>query len=177
MRQDELVRVFQMIDIDYPNNPIAKDQEERKQFVARWLQRLGQYDAKQVYAAYETHVSRSPTFAPNWQHLAEIIVESSQNMQSAHEAWGVVLQAVKSFGHTMPKEAERFCGPDIWRVVNQMTWGYFCEMETAKESTYFAQFRDAYNSTTRNEYERARLPQAVREALESGQLKLEAPHG
>lgn len=169
MEQSDLARLFKMIDIDYPNNTIAKDPSQSEMTMTRWLQKLGKYEARSVYAAYEVHVTRSPVFAPNWQNLEQILSEYQNTQIPPEEAWGLIQNAVHSYGHTEPREAEKELGKDLWRIVDRFGWSYFCMMPIDEESTYFAQFRNAYSEDCRKTKEQARISPSIA-ALLTGKI-------
>lgn len=165
MTQPELMKLLKMIDIDYPSNKLAQDKELQDMTVARWMQKLEQYDAMIVYAAYETHVTRSPSFAPNWQHLTQIIADAIVTDRiPAEQAWGKIQAAIRKYGHTMKDEAKQALG-EVWDIVDRFGWEYFCQMPIEESSTYFAQFRNAYDADGRKITEMARLSPAVKQIL------------
>lgn len=171
MTQPELMKLFKMIDIDYPANKLGQDKELQDMTVARWLQKLGQYDAVRVYAAYEAHVKRSPTFAPNWQHLVAILDEYTTQSESAESAWGRLQQAVRKYGHTEKQQAA-LAIPDIWPLVDRWGWDHWCQMAVEDAAVYYSQFRNAYEVDSKRTTERARLSPGVVAALD-GMKRLE----
>lgn len=166
MNQNEMIRLFSTIDIDYPSNQIAKDSRDRAIFAARWMQKLQSFDAKTVYAAYEVFVNRSPKFAPGWQDLVQIISESmSGSTVTPEEAWGRIKLAVRRHGWTEEDKALDFLGTDISEVVKRFGWDYFCQMPVSDESTYYSQFRNAYQTESKRKTETAVLPDKVKDLL------------
>jgi len=155
-----------MIDVDYPNNPIARSEEEKKLFATRWMQRLGDYDTNSVYAAYELHLARSPKFAPGWQDIVQIMSEIKCGLvESADEAWARAMKAIHLYGWYKTRESIAYMGERVWSAVQVIGWEALCLMTLEQKPFIFAQFRDAYNNQVRRERERAMLPQSVTEML------------
>jgi len=96
---------------------------------------------------------------------SRIAVATMQVSQTADEAWGKIMKAVRMYGWCNPKGAEAFLGAFTWGVVTGFEWRYFCELDMDKESTYFAQFRTAYNTQIAREKEKLQIPQHVQELL------------
>lgn len=166
MNQNEMVKLFSMVDIDYPSNQIAKDPKDRTIFVARWMQKLESFDSKTVYAAYEVFVNRSPKFAPGWQDLIQIISESMCGTNVApEEAWGKIKKAVRRYGWTEEDKALEYLGENIGEVVKRFGWDYFCQMPITDESTYYSQFRNAYQIESRRKVEVIMIPEKVKSIL------------
>lgn len=160
MEQIDIIKLFRIIDIDYPSNQIAKDPDDRAIFVARWMQRLGSQDRNAVFAAYEIFTTRSPRFAPSWQDIVQIIGEmTTSGGISADEAWGKILEAVKRFGREGWR-AKEFLGPDIWTIVDRFKYQTYCDMDEG-DGRAFSQFRDAYNIYKKRAAEMAVLPAGV----------------
>lgn len=162
MTSQDLIRLFNMIDVDYPNNPIARSPEEKKLFATRWMQRLGDYETMSVYAAYEMHLARSPKFAPGWQDIVRIISEiSSGAVESADEAWAKVMKSMHLYGWWKTAESIAFIGERAWAAVQVVGWESLNTMTMEQKPFIFAQFRDAYNNRIRREAEQAMLPKSV----------------
>lgn len=166
MTSQDLIRLFSMIDVDYPNNPIARSEEEKRLFFARWLQRLGDYDTRSVYAAYELHLARSPKFAPGWQDIIRIIAEIKCGvMESTDEVWARVMKAIHLHGWWRTAESIAYMGERAWAAVQVVGWEALNLMTLEQKPFIFAQFRDAYNNQVRRETEQAMLPRSVSNLL------------
>lgn len=98
-------------------------------------------------------------YPPTVAGIRELVMPN--NAMQPEEAWGKIQEAALRYGHTQPKEAEMFLGSRIWTIVNRFGWQYFCMMPIDEESTYYAQFRNAYNDEQRKTTEQARLSPSV----------------
>jgi hypothetical protein len=162
VNQAEISKLFSMIDIDYPSNKIGRDESNQDLVMARWLQKLGGFDSRTVYSAYEAYVAKNARFAPGWQDLTQIIAENmTGSMMPAEEAWGKIQTAIRRFGYTEEDKARAWLGEQIWTVVSRFGWRYFCQMPIESEATYFAQFRNSYDMERRRAAEQIQLSPGV----------------
>ena len=131
-----------------------------------WFQLLQDLPYQQVQAATAAWLTGNkypPTIADLRETVLARPVEAS--MDTAEEAWGKVQVAVRRHGWTEEERAKAALGDLIWKTVGSFGWRYWCQMPVEDESTYFAQFRNAYNVNRKREIEKAQIPSVLLEKL------------
>lgn len=130
-----------------------------------WTDLLNDLDYNQVKAAVLILIMTKdypPTIAEIRNTIAK---ESTQHIVTAEEAWGQIQKAVRKFGYTDEQGAKAFLQEDIRLIVERFGWTYFCMMPIDDTSTYFAQFRNAYNCEVQKKIEKIQIPAALKAAL------------
>ena len=131
-----------------------------------WFQLLQDLSYQQVQAATAAWLT-SNKYPPTIADLRETVLAKpvEASMDTAEEAWGKVQVAVRRYGWTEEERAKSALGDLIWKTVGSFGWRYWCQMPVEDESTYFAQFRNAYNVNRKREVEAAQIPAGIREKL------------
>lgn len=130
-----------------------------------WTDLLKDLNYEQVKAAVKILIMTKeypPTIAEIRNTIAK---DTTKNSASAEEAWGQIQKAVRKFGYPDELGAKSYLGEEIRTIVERFGWTYFCRMPIAETSTYFAQFRNAYNCEVQKKIERVQIPEELREKL------------
>ena len=111
-----------------------------------YTEMLIEFESSQVFEAIK-RLSRKNTFFPAY---AEIVKEIEQPVDIdalARVEIPKVWQAVRKYGRSRYKEAQEFMGEMLWQAVGHRE-GFvsLCDSETAHQSIYNAQIREALKS-------------------------------
>ena len=108
--------------------------------------------------------------------IADIREASSQLTQprtmDAMEAWGLIGEAIRKYGHYRQKEALESLPEDVAEMVRRFTWRELCLSENIE--TMRAQFRMAWDAQSKRTNELKTLPTEIRELIQgiSNDMKL-----
>lgn len=104
-------------------------------------------------------------FFPTIAEIREASVQLTQPRQiDAIEAWGIIIQAIRKYGHYREKEGMDSLPPDVREMAKQFTWRELCLNENP--DTLRAQFRMAWETQAKRTKETKSLPTEVRQMLE-----------
>ena len=163
MTRDETKTILATMATTYPKNLMP---EITDLTVNVWFQLLQDIPYPIVQAATAAWLT-SNRYPPTIADLREIVLVKSleSSMDTAEEAWGKVQIAVRRYGWTEEERAKTALGDLIWKTVGSFGWKYWCQMPIDEESTYFAQFRNAYNVAKKRTSEMVQIPAQIREKL------------
>lgn len=102
-----------------------------------------------------------PSIADIRQAVAELYIDG----KDASEAWREIKDAVRKFGSYEEETALNSLSADTRRVVERFEYKKFCMMEEKDERTFYAQFRDAYNSLATREKTEKQLPAELNDKI------------
>ncbi len=164
MTREETKLILATIAEVYPKNLMTA---VTKQTVDIWAQMIEDMEYKKVTVALARWIQTQkfpPTIA-DIREMANINIEQSR--PTAEQAWGRLQETIRKCGYTMPKEAREMVGEEVWTIIQRFGYSHFCQMPVDESSTYFAHFRNAYNTEGKQVAEQNRLSPKVKAALES----------
>lgn len=163
MTREETKTILATLATTYPKNLMP---EITDLTVNVWFQLLQDIPYPIVQAATAAWLA-SNRYPPTIADIRETaLVKSLESaIDTAEEAWGKVQIAVRRYGWTEEERAKAALGDLIWKTVGSFGWKYWCQMPIDEESTYFAQFRNAYNVAKKRTSEMVQIPAQIREKL------------
>lgn len=159
MTRDETKTILATMTAVYPKNLLPDISELT---VNVWFQLLQDVPYRTASAAVMAWMQTNK-YPPTPANIREYT--APDRSESAESAWGRLQQAVRKYGHTEKQQAA-LAIPDIWPLVDRWGWDHWCQMPIEDAATYYAQFRNAYESDRRRSTERARLSPSVVAALD-----------
>lgn len=157
--------------------------ENQRKAVEAWHDLLKDLDHDKVKAAVASLIM-TKNYPPTIADIRGMIAKAAEPVTTvtSEEAWGLIQKAVRKFGYPDENGALEFIGEPARTIVKRFGWLYFCQMPNEEHSTYFSQFRRAYDAEILKRIERVQIPKELRDRLEgigSGTnevLKLEESH-
>lgn len=132
-----------------------------------WEALLGDMDFDKIKAAAIKWAS-TEKYPPTIADLRSLATESQYGTpKPAQQAWGLLQYAVLKFGYPGEEEALSLLDPETRNIVTQFGWKYFCQMPIENESTYYAQFRNAYDSECKREKSRRQVPEFIQKQIDN----------
>lgn len=164
MTREETKTILATMATTYPKNLMP---EITDLTVNVWFQLLQDIPYQKVQAATAAWLA-SNRYPPTIADIREMVLVKSleSSMDTAEEAWGKVQIAVRRYGWTEEERAKEALGEMIWKTVGSFGWKYWCQMPIEDESTYFAQFRNAFNVAKKRGAETVQIPAQIREKLD-----------
>lgn len=168
MTRDDVKKIFAILVSAYTESRMPSMNE---QTINAWHYLLSDIDGRIAQAAVARWIT-TERFPPT---IADIRSSCIQvNAESADQAWGKVLEAVRKFGYTQKDEALMYLPENIRTIVSRFTWEYFCSMPIDEVSTYFAQFRNAYNAHIDHKRIELQAPEKINQILSGDVKQIEA---
>ena len=164
MTRDETKYILASISAVYPPHLMPKVTETTINIWHQVLQDLNCKDVSVAVVAWLTTNKYPPTISDIRERIT---LAKLPEIDSADAAWGKLMRAVSACGWNQPAKARSILGERIWRVIAHFSWMHFCTMPMDSESTFYAQFRSAYESRIRRETEQAQMPPELVIALGS----------
>lgn len=133
-----------------------------------WFQLMQDIEYKQASTAVALWLA-TQKYPPTVADIREKCISAYKLFEiplTPEEAWGNLIKAVRKYGHTMESDAANTLDQRIWKIVERFGWDYWCQMPMDKESTYFAQFRSAYENEDKRVAQVAQIPASIRNALQ-----------
>jgi len=163
MNRDEVKTILATMSAVYPQNLMPPVTELTANV---WFQLLSDIDYKTASAATASWLTTNK-YPPTIADIREIVFAKTlaAELGTAEEAWGKLQTAIIRHGWTEESMASDLLGERIWATVGSFGWKYWCQMPIGEDSTYFAQFRNAYNVKRKREIETAQIPEKLRQAL------------
>jgi hypothetical protein len=166
MADQDILQIISLLCAAYPNAHITPET------ITVYVVTLRHYDPETLRAAALHCVSRCKFF-PTVAEINEAITnlaEHATGQPTAAEAWGIVLRAIRKYGHTLyGGHRPRFENQVIEKVVGYFGWNDLCLSEN--EVADRARFIEAYTVELRRERERATMLPEVKALAD----KLSAP--
>ena len=161
MTKTETIRLFALIAAAYPRDKAFA--EASPTMIDMWAKLLADIPLQVVEQALAAHVSTSP-FPPAIAEIRGWACGGGPG-DTAQEAWGKVMLAIRRHGIYEPKQARELMGADVWQVLLQVfpTWERICVSENVEADR--AHFFKAWEARERREKLRTQLPQNVQAAL------------
>jgi hypothetical protein len=134
--------------------------------VSIWQKLLADINFTDVQTSLITWMS-TEKYPPTPADIRSIISTAEMGgTDQADEAWGKLKQAIRKFGHMDSEEAIQTLPELAQIIVKRFTWSYYCMMPIDEVSTYYAQFRNAYECEYRKQRERKQIPEELQKALQ-----------
>lgn len=165
MKKSDTIKILGMLAAAYPN---MKEINEIQ--VEIWHECLKDIDKDAALVAIKKNILESP-YPPTIADIRKQVVEVSTPKQlDASEAWGEVMQAIKSYGYYREKEAMESMSPVAARTAKYMGWQEICHSE--KPDVIRGQFLKMYGTVVEREYQERLLPQELKGEMKALTEKL-----
>lgn len=160
-------------------------EESMRMLVDVWCDLFADMDDAVFSAAIKQHVKASKWFpkpaeifeiARKWEDVADggddwvAAWAAVKSAISRYGAWGTTEEIARYIGEKLPASM----ADDTRALVQRFGWRELCGMEVDQESTWRAQFRDAYTRIRTTRIERQRLPQDVQALIAEMARKMNA---
>jgi len=160
-------------------------EESMRMLVDVWCDLFADMDDAVFSAAIKQHVKASKWFpkpaeifeiAKKWEDVADggddwvAAWAAVKSAISRYGAWGTTEEIARYIGEKLPASM----ADDTRALVQRFGWRELCGMEIDQESTWRAQFRDAYTRIRTTRIERQRMPQDVQALIADMARKMNA---
>jgi len=160
-------------------------EESMRMLVDVWCDLFADMDDAVFSAAIKQHVKASKWFpkpaeifeiARKWEDVADggddwvAAWAAVKSAISRYGAWGTTEEIARYIGEKLPASM----ADDTRALVQRFGWRELCGMEVDQESTWRAQFRDAYTRIRTTRIERQRMPQDVQALIADIARKMSA---
>lgn len=160
-------------------------EESMRMLVDVWCDLFADMDDAVFSAAIKQHVKASKWFpkpaeifeiAKKWEDVADggddwvAAWAAVKSAISRYGAWGTTEEIARYIGEKLPASM----ADDTRALVQRFGWRELCGMEVDQESTWRAQFRDAYTRIRTTRIERQRMPQDVQALIADMARKMNA---
>jgi len=160
-------------------------EESMRMLVDVWCDLFADMDDAVFSAAIKQHVKASKWFpkpaeifeiAKKWEDVADggddwvAAWAAVKSAISRYGAWGTTEEIARYIGEKLPASM----ADDTRALVQRFGWRELCGMEIDQESTWRAQFRDAYTRIRTTRIERQRMPQDVQALIAEMARKMNA---
>jgi len=163
MNKQETQKILGLIIISYPDR--FTEQPSALQ-INVWNELLSDLSFADVSTAVKKWIM-TERFPPVIADIRKIVADANMpGTDQADEAWGKLKQAIRKFGHMDSEEAIQTLPELAQIIVKRFTWSYYCMMPIDEVSTYYAQFRNAYECEYRKQRERKQIPEDLQKALQ-----------
>lgn len=155
MTKKEFALIAVGIKSAYPASKVLED-EATMRF---WYQMLQDIDGKVFENAVMEHISTN-IYPPNIAELRKLCMERCKTpVLSFDEAWGVVQNAISTYGWRNPEEAFAVFDELTLSVVKNLGWTRLCMSENPTADR--ANFRDAYQQKAEETIHKNQLPEFI----------------
>jgi hypothetical protein len=160
-------------------------EQSMRMLVDVWCDLFADMDDAVFSAAIKQHVKASKWFpkpaeifeiAKKWEDVADggddwvAAWAAVKSAISRYGAWGTTEEVARYIGEKLPASM----ADDTRALVQRFGWRELCGMEVDQESTWRAQFRDAYTRIRTTRIERQRMPQDVQALIAEMARKMNA---
>lgn len=160
-------------------------EESMRMLVDVWCDLFADMDDAVFSAAIKQHVKASKWFpkpaeifeiAKKWEDIADggddwvAAWAAVKGAISRYGAWGTTEEVARYIGEKLPASM----ADDTRALVQRFGWRELCGMEIDQESTWRAQFRDAYTRIRTTRIERQRMPSEVQALIADMARKMNA---
>lgn len=153
MTRDETKTILATMASVYPRTLMPEVTELTINVWFQLLQDVPYSSASVAVAAWLSTNKYPPTIADIREKLSP-----PDSRDAPEEAWGTLMSAVRKFGHTQEQDALNSLTGACRGIARRFGWRYWCQMPIEDESTYYAQFRNAYTVEVKREIERKQIP-------------------
>ena len=182
--RETIFRSFALLCTTYPQDR-ATNEESMRIMTDLWLDLFADMDDAVFSAAIKQHVKTSKWFpkpaeifeiAKKWEDVADggddwvSAWAAVKGAISRYGAWGTTEEVARYIGEKLPASM----ADDTRALVQRFGWRELCGMEIDQESTWRAQFRDAYTRIRTTRIERARMPSDVQALIADMARKMNA---
>lgn len=155
MTKKEFALIAVGIKSAYPASKVLEDEASMR----FWYQMLQDIDGKVFENAVMEHISTN-IYPPNIAELRKLCMERCKTpVLSFDEAWGVVQNAISTYGWRNPEEAFATFDELTLSVVKNLGWTRLCMSENPTADR--ANFRDAYQQKAEETIHKNQLPEFV----------------
>ena len=155
MTKKEFALIAVGIKSAYPASKVLEDEASMR----FWYQMLQDIDGKVFENAVMEHISTN-IYPPNIAELRKLCMERCKtDVLSFDEAWGVVQNAISTYGWRNPEEAFAVFDELTLSVVKNLGWTRLCMSENPTADR--ANFRDAYQQKAEEAIHKNQLPEFV----------------
>lgn len=172
MTRDEVKVLISSISVCYQKNLMP---ELSTEMIDVWYNLLKDLEYNEAMSATVAAIAQSPDYPPTIGKIRGLLAEAKTMRLPAADAWQLIREAVRKFGYYRKDEAEKWLGPEVWKVVCRNGWDHFCTMDRSNATTCYAQFRSAYEAEAQYNLSRSQIPEGVKRTLEALEPKVEAP--
>jgi hypothetical protein len=162
MERNETAKLIALIMANYSEGLLPSGWTSNSQnAVNTWHALLNDLPFDAVKASVLKHMMTNE-YPPTVAHIRGEIANMITSIETADEAWGMVQKAIRQFGYVNKAGALAML-PDTARIiVERFGWDYYCQMPVDDASTYYAQFRQAYQGQSMKRKELAQVPDYIR---------------
>ena len=161
MTRDETKKIVTMIATSYSKHLLP---EINEYYINLWTAMLGDMDYQEVSLLVQKWIM-TEKYPPGIADIRREITALKTERKEASEAWQELMAAIKSYGSYREEEALESLSEATRRVVERFGYKFYCQMPEAERTTYFAQFRNAYDVMADREHTQAQLPEALQQKL------------
>lgn len=155
MTKKEFALIAVGIKSAYPASKVLEDEASMR----FWYQMLQDIDGKVFENAVMEHISTN-IYPPNIAELRKLCMERCKTpVLSFDEAWGVVQNAISTYGWRNPEEAFAVFDELTLSVVKNLGWTRLCMSENPTADR--ANFRDAYQQKAEETIHKNQLPEFI----------------
>ena len=155
MTKKEFALIAVGIKSAYPASKVLEDEASMR----FWYQMLQDIDGKVFENAVMEHISTN-IYPPNIAELRKLCMERCKTpVLSFDEAWGVVQNAISTYGWHNPEEAFATFDELTLSVIKNLGWTRLCMSENPTADR--ANFRDAYQQKAEETIHKNQLPEFV----------------
>lgn len=160
MNRKEIINLLAIATANFP----SMQERDMKPTAVLWEKSLSdiQYDVAEKAVLKVLSTSK---FFPTIAEIREASVQLTQPRRiDAIEAWGLIVTAIRKYGHYREREALESLPPDVAKMARYFTWRELCFNENP--DTLRAQFRMAWDTESKREKETKALPTEIRTMIE-----------
>jgi hypothetical protein len=175
MKKNETAQIMTMISLNYTAALLPEGWKTSKEMALEiWHSALGDLSFDDAKKSLLQYFSSDEKYPPTIADIRRRVMEmnSVDEFMPVEQAWGTVIDAIRKFGYVDKAGALESLQGATRAIVECFTWEYYCAMPIDNVSTYFAQFRAAYNARISCAKEQKQLPEHLRthraDAITSG---------
>jgi hypothetical protein len=168
MNKKEIINLLGITTANFPN----MQEKDMKPTAILWEKSLSDIEYNVAEKAILAVLSKSKFF-PTISEIREAAADLTQpRTLDAMEAWELIGQAIRKYGHYREKEAMQSLPEEVATMAKRFSWRELCLSETP--DILRAQFRNAWDIYSKRQREMKSLPSEVRQMLEGkeGENKL-----
>jgi hypothetical protein len=159
MNKKEIINLLGIATANFPN----MQEKDMKPTAILWEKSLSDMEYYVAEKAILKVLSTSKFF-PTISEIREAAADLTQpRTLDAMEAWGLIGEAIRKYGHYREKEALQSLPEDVAQMVRRFSWRELCLSETP--DILRAQFRKAWEIHSKRQNELKALPLEVRQML------------
>lgn len=158
MNTSEWMKVAAAMNTYYPReNPFPN-----KEAMELWYEEFKEIPYEDAVAGLRRHVNTSK-WCPTIAELKEAIVTNTAGEKDWGSLWDECIRVIHQYGYNREAEAMESMSPLTRQIVTRLGYRQLCMSEDQMADR--ANFRMIYEQVANNEYERAALPETLREKI------------